>query len=122
MNSRQVEWRKLKRLEREAREQRIGGWGIGAGRLKTRAPTQPAASLEAFPHLRATPSPASEPPSDAKLNVNSASLEALRDLPGIGLVLAKRIIATRPFQSANDLRRVQGIGAKRYEQLRPYFQ
>jgi endonuclease YncB( thermonuclease family) len=123
MNSRKVEWRKLKRLEREARKRRIGGWGIGAGRLKTRASTQPAASVEAFPHLRAaTASPASGPPPDARLDVNSASIEALRGLPGIGLVLAKRIIATRPFRSANDLRGVKGIGAKRYEQLRPYFQ
>jgi competence protein ComEA len=45
----------------------------------------------------------------------------LEDLPGIGPVLAGRIIAARPFKSADDLRKVKGIGDKRYEKLRPFF-
>ncbi len=128
MNTPEVEWRKLEQLERKAKAQRIGGWGIGAGRLNTRASTQPGATVDYFeaffhPHAAATPGPATSPSATgAKLDINSASIEALQDLPGIGLVLAKRIIAARPFRSADDLRQVKGIGAKRYEQLRPYFQ
>jgi DNA uptake protein ComE-like DNA-binding protein len=126
MNSRKVEWRKLKRLEREAREQRIGGWGMGAGRLNSRALVQPGASVDYFEasfHPRsAGVSPISGRPTDSKLDVNGASIKALQELPGIGLVLAKQIIAARPFRSADELRHVKGIGAKKYEKLRPYFQ
>ena len=127
MNSPEIEWRKLEQLERKAKEQKIGGWGMGTGRLNTRASSQPGASVdyfEAFFHPRAAAQapPASEPPANAKLDVNSASIEALQDLPAIGLVLAKRIIAARPFRSADELRHVKGIGAKKYAKLRPYFQ
>lgn len=126
MNTPEVEWRKLEQLERKAKEQKIGGWGIGGGRLNTRASSQPGASVdyfEAFFHPRAAqPSSTSPPATGAKLDVNNASLEALQDLPGIGLVLAKRIVAARPFPSADDLRHVKGIGEKKYAKLRPYFE
>jgi competence protein ComEA len=56
------------------------------------------------------------------VDVNSASAEELQKLPGVGKVLASRIIAERekaPFRSAEDLRRVPGIGPKTLEKLRP---
>ena len=56
-----------------------------------------------------------------KLDVNTAAEKQLRDLPGIGPVLAQRIIAARPFRSADDLKKVNGIGEKKYEKIRPYF-
>ncbi len=72
-----------------------------------------------MPHLL----PISEiPNSDVKLEINRASREALQSVPGIGRVLAGRIIEARPFKSADDLRQVRGIGAKNYEMLRPYFE
>jgi DNA uptake protein ComE-like DNA-binding protein len=121
-----TEKRKLEQLERNAKSQKLGGWGVEAGRLNTRATTSPsgsppagADSFEAFFHpkkLESAPNPG------AKLDVNSASVEALQALPGIGPVLAERIIAARPFQSADELQRVQGIGAKKYGLLRPFFQ
>jgi len=43
-------------------------------------------------------------------------------VPGIGHVMAARIIAARPFSSADDLKKVSGIGDKKYVQIRPYFQ
>ena len=44
------------------------------------------------------------------------------NIPGIGPVVAQRIIEARPFKSADDLQRVKGIGAgKRYEKIRPFF-
>ena len=48
------------------------------------------------------------------VNVNTADAEALDALPGIGPVLAERIVADRaahgPFASLEDLERVPGIG------------
>ena len=40
MRTPEGEWRKLKQLERKAKKQKIGGWGIGAGRLHLRATAQ----------------------------------------------------------------------------------
>ena len=54
--------------------------------------------------------------------MNSASEEQLEDIPGIGPTLGGRIIAARPFKSADDLRNVKGIGDVRYEKIRSYFQ
>jgi DNA uptake protein ComE-like DNA-binding protein len=128
MNSPEVEWRKLEQLERKAKEQKIGGWGIGSGRLNNRASTQPGTSVddfEAFFHPHGpSPTPSATQPAapGTRLDLNEASIGALQDLPGVGLVLAKRIIAARPFKSADDLRQVKGIGAKKYAILRPYFQ
>ena len=57
------------------------------------------------------------------INLNTASQAQLETLPGIGPSLAKEIIATRErlgaFASVDDLRRVHGIGDRRFEQLQP---
>jgi DNA uptake protein ComE-like DNA-binding protein len=90
------------------------------------ATPQPVASVAApillTPALTA-PTKSTERATDAgKLDVNTAAEKQLRDLPGIGPVLAQRIIAARPFRSADDLKKVNGIGDKKYDQIRPYFQ
>jgi DNA uptake protein ComE-like DNA-binding protein len=36
--------------------------------------------------------------------------------------MAARIIAARPFHSADDLKKVSGIADRKYTQIRPYFQ
>jgi len=46
------------------------------------------------------------------VDINSASLEQLDTLTGIGPVYAQRIIDSRPFFSIDDLIRVSGIGKK----------
>lgn len=49
-----------------------------------------------------------------KINLNSATATQLESLPGIGPVLASRIVADResngPFQNVKDLDRVSGVG------------
>ncbi len=62
--------------------------------------------------------------SSGLVNVNTADAATLERLPGIGPVLARRILAARseaPFSSLDDLARVRGIGAKTIASLRPYI-
>ncbi len=62
-------------------------------------------------------------PSDqtASVNINTATLEQLESLPGVGPSIAQRIVDDRetngPFSSTKDLQRVSGIGEKRYASL-----
>jgi competence protein ComEA len=50
----------------------------------------------------------------ARIDINRATAEELEALPGIGPVLAKRIVEDReangPFHTVDDLDRVKGIG------------
>jgi competence protein ComEA len=61
-------------------------------------------------------------PGAGPLNLNSATLADLDTLPGVGPVLAQRILEAREaqggFKAVSDLRNVQGIGTARYEQLK----
>ena len=60
-----------------------------------------------------------EGPAGRPINVNTATMAELEALPGIGPVLARRIIEGRPYASVDDLDRVKGIGPKRLEEIRP---
>lgn len=55
------------------------------------------------------------------ININSADTEALTGLPGIGEVLAQRIVDYRTahgaFSSVEDLLNVEGIGDKKLEAI-----
>ena len=61
-------------------------------------------------------------PAGAKVSLGSATLEQLDAIDGIGPTLAKRILEYRDqhggFRSVDELRQVDGIGAKRFESLR----
>lgn len=61
-------------------------------------------------------------PATSKLDINNASQAELEDIPGVGPTLAQRIMAARPFKSADDLKNVKGFGKpKTYEKVRSYF-
>lgn len=57
----------------------------------------------------------------AQVNINTATADELVALPGIGQATAQKIIADResngPFKTTEDLKRVTGIGDKKYESL-----
>lgn len=55
------------------------------------------------------------------LDPNSAELDDLIQLPGVGRVLAERIIAHRPFDSPDALRRVPGLGGATLLRIEPYL-
>ena len=57
-----------------------------------------------------------------RIDINTATEKELTTVPGIGHVMAARIIAARPFRSADDLKRVSGIADINYAKIRPYFQ
>ena len=148
-NSR-LEVEKLQQFEDDAKRERIGGWGVNGERLNVRA-QQPAplsvfvaekmARSRALPtantpsatpvfRLSSTPvgpvevkkSHAKEKIEPGRIDINTATEKELKMIPGVGPVMASRIIAARPFRSADDLKKVNGIGDKKYAKIRPYFQ
>lgn len=60
-------------------------------------------------------------PGGGKVNINAASAAELDALPGIGMSTAEKIVADRqangPFAAIEDLKRVSGIGDKKYAAL-----
>ena len=139
-NSR-LEVEKLQQFEDEGRQEKIGVWGVNAGRLNVRAQKPAPFSVfvaEKKTRPRATPlansSIAGSNPAEAKkphakekialgrIDINTATEKELKMIPGIGPVMAGRIIASRPFRSADDLKKVSGIGDKKYDAIRPFFQ
>ena len=147
-----LEVEKLQQFEDEAKQERIGGWAVNAGRLNvhaqkpapfsvfvaeknTRSRTLPLANT--FHRLAAplsspsTPAVGSVEPQRShvketielgQIDINKATEKELKMIPGIGVIMAGRIIAARPFRSADDLKKVNGIGDKKYAKIRPYFQ
>ncbi len=64
--------------------------------------------------------------SSGKIPINTATEKELETIPGIGPVLASRIVEYRrehgPFASYEDLLNVKGIGEKILEKIKPYIE
>ena len=105
------------------------GWTIPASRdAEIRLPLLPAPP--ATPELQLAP-PAqrqarefARPTAPLTLDVNRAKQQDFERLPGIGAVLARRIVEYREsrgaFQDIEQLRRVKGIGKKTFEGIRAF--
>lgn len=74
-------------------------------------PSEPVSTLSQVEVLQGTVSV------NNKININTASAAILDTLPGIGPVLAQRIVnyrqANGPFKEASDLSKVEGIGTEK---------
>jgi len=70
----------------------------------------------------ALPPPAAAQPPGEKVNINTAAVDDLVTLPGIGKSYAQRIVEYRdkngPFKKVEDLLNVRGIGEKTFERIR----
>ncbi|HYH82720.1 MAG TPA: ComEA family DNA-binding protein [Longimicrobium sp.] len=130
---------------------RIAEWRQAHGPFRTLADLDsvpgmgPAALAAVAPHVALAPAPAAEPatrgrtatsvdvasvpaaPVDGvdggrRVNVNTATVEELQTLPGIGPALAARIVAHRaargPFRTVEELEKVPGIGPATATRLR----
>jgi competence ComEA-like helix-hairpin-helix protein len=68
---------------------------------------------------------AQKKPPATPLDLNTATVEQLQQLPGIGPSTAQAIVRFRtksgPFRRVEDLRAIHGISKKRLEALRPYI-
>ncbi|SMM99998.1 hypothetical protein SPONL_1024 [uncultured Candidatus Thioglobus sp.] len=55
------------------------------------------------------------------IDINTSTAQELQSIKGIGAVIAKRIIAARPYKNIAELTKVRGIGEKTYQKLAPFF-
>ena len=79
------------------------------------APTNP-------PPSTTQPDPTTTP--NTPVNLNTATLAELDALPGVGPVLAQRILDYRtqngPFTTVDQLQEVPGVGPKKFDSLKPH--
>jgi competence protein ComEA len=64
------------------------------------------------------------PSAGGQVDLNTATVAQLEDLPGVGPVLAQRIIDWRTehgrFTSVDELQEVSGVGEKKFASLKPH--
>ncbi len=55
----------------------------------------------------------------AVIDLNTATLAELQTLPGVGKVLAKRVVEARPYSNVSDLKKVSGVSEDLLNNLMP---
>src|SRR5579862_8336309 len=64
-------------------------------------------------------------PPTKPIDINLATMEQLQQLPGVGPVIAQRILDYRkksgPFRNVHELMAVRGISDKRLAKIKPYI-
>ncbi len=64
--------------------------------------------------------------SHGKIDINKATAEEIDKLPGIGSIIAERIIEYREknngFKKIEELKNIRGLTSKKYEKIRKYIE
>lgn len=62
---------------------------------------------------------------NSRININTATAEALTEIPGVGEATAEKIVTYRKengkFKTIEDIKNVSGIGDKKYEAIKDYI-
>jgi len=86
--------------------------------------TSLAVAMAVFLAAGPAPAAAKSAPTE-KVNLNTATVEQLTALPGVGPTLAARIVEHRekagPFGAPQELMNVKGIGEKNYEKIEQWL-
>jgi competence protein ComEA len=94
-----------------------------AGAVLTCLASPPAGAQEPAPVVRVTAGPA-EKAADAVVNLNSASVDELALLPGVGLRKAEAIVVRREkkrFNRPEEILEVRGFGRAMFKRCKPYL-
>lgn len=101
-----------------AADSRVPAIGLRQGPVHYSGQSEPEQRSHAAPV-----EPAIQERQEVRLDINTADARELQDLPGIGPVLAERIISYRqqsgPFRSVEQLTEVEGIGDSTLERIMP---
>lgn len=61
---------------------------------------------------------------EGQININTATMAELEQLPGVGPAIAERIVNHRkdtPFKQRNQIMRIKGIGEKTFAKIKDYL-
>ncbi len=98
---------------------------VPAAGVPTAAPETAASASEEGKLIEEDPSGPQEVLVEKSVNINTATLEELDRLPGVGPAIAQRIIDYREqnsgFYDIEELMDVSGIGEKTFAKLEPYI-
>lgn len=95
------------------------GRNTGSGTVTLAVPAQ----MQTAPTAAATAAAETVPEETVSfpVNINTADVDTLTALPGIGQVLAERIVAYRqqngPFRAIEEITKVEGIGEKKADAI-----
>ncbi len=96
-----------------------------AAKAKAKSTTEPAEDSEPKKAAKAPKAAKGKKELSGKLNLNTATVEQLTLLPGVGPSKAERVIAWRTkngdFKRVADLRKVKGFGYKTIKKLEAYL-